>query len=121
LERLGLGLPANVRTVEPREYAEFARLMSASAAVLTDADDVQEGACILGVPCVTVRNNTGRCETTEIGANRLCQFDPDGVFRSLTEALEADAEWESPYGNGGAADRILDALPVSTERGEIAQ
>lgn len=121
LKRSGISVPDGVRTVDPREYAEFARLLSASAAVLTDSGAVQEEACVLGVPCVTAGNSTERCETTDIGANRLSQCDPDRVVRAVTEALEAGAEWENPYGNGDAAERILHALPVKTERREVVQ
>ncbi|OYR48871.1 non-hydrolyzing UDP-N-acetylglucosamine 2-epimerase [Halorubrum sp. Eb13] len=113
--------PAPVRTVEPRRYAAFVRLLSASAAVVTDSSCVQEEACILGTPCVTVQNATERSETTEVGANRLGARDPDGVCRSVTEALESDGEWENPYGTGGAAERVLGALPVDAERGEIVR
>lgn len=120
VERSELDVPAAVRTVDPLEYGEFVRLLSASAAALTDSGCVQEEACILGVPCVTVRENTERSETTEVGGNRLSRCeDPDGVFHAVSEALEADAEWESPYGDGDAAERILDKLPVSRERGEV--
>lgn len=117
----GLDGAVPVRTVDSREYATFVRLLSASAAVVTDSSRVQEEACILGTPCVTVRNETERSETTEVGANRLSPCDPDGVCRSVTEALDADGEWRNPYGTGGAAERILDALPVSTEREEVVR
>jgi len=120
-ESIGPGGPVPVRTVEPRGHAAFVRLLSASAAVITDAGGVQEEACILGTPCVTVGNGTERSETTEVGANRLSPCDPDGVCRSVTEALEADAEWENPYGAGGAAERILGALPVNAEREEMVR
>jgi len=113
--------PVPVRTVDPRRYAAFVRLLSASAAVVTDSSCVQEEACILGTPCVTVRNATERSETIEADANRLGPRDPDGVRRSVTEALESDGEWKSPYGTGGAAERVLGALPVDAERGEIAR
>ncbi|MFW6317030.1 MAG: non-hydrolyzing UDP-N-acetylglucosamine 2-epimerase [Halorubrum sp.] len=119
LERFDVDVPAGVRAIDPLEYAEFVRLLSASTAVLTDSGDVQEEACALGVPCVTVRNNTERGETTEIGANRLTECEPDRVVRAVTEALDADAEWENPYGAGDAAERILDALPVDTGRREV--
>lgn len=108
-----------ILTVDPEEYGAFVGLLSAAAVVLTDSSDVQEEACILETPCVTVGGSTERSETTANGANRLSSCDPDGVYRSVIEALEADVEWEEPYGTGGAAERILDALPVSTEREEL--
>ncbi|WP_435074251.1 non-hydrolyzing UDP-N-acetylglucosamine 2-epimerase [Halorubrum sp. HHNYT27] len=121
MERFGVDVPAGVRAIDPQEYAEFVQLLGASAVVLTDSGDVQEEACILGVPCVTLRNNTERPETTEIGANRLGQCSPDGINRAVTESLAAGADWESPYGDGDAAERILDGLPVSVERGEVVR
>jgi|AntRauTorckE6833_2_1112554.scaffolds.fasta_scaffold00289_10 UDP-N-acetylglucosamine 2-epimerase (non-hydrolysing) len=121
LDRDGIDVPAGVRTIDPLEYAEFVRLLSASTAVITDSGGVQEEACVLGVPCVTVRDNTERAATIEVGANRLSQCDPDSVVCAVTEAIEADAEWENPYGDGDAAERILDALPVNTGRREVVQ
>lgn len=121
MERFGLEAPAGVRTIAPREYAEFAELLAASAAVLTDSGAVQEEACALGAPCVTLRSNTERPETTEIGANRLGECSAEGVYRAVVETLAADPEWDCPYGDGDAAERILDRLPVSAEREELVR
>ena len=121
MERFGLDVPPGVRTTGPREYAEFAELLAASAVVLTDSGAVQEEACALGVPCVTLRSNTERPETTEIDANRLSQCSAADVSRAVTETLAADSDWDCPYGDGGAAERILDRLPVSAEREELVR
>lgn len=121
LEESPLKIPDSVRAIELREYLDFVRLLSTSAAVLTDSDEVQEEACVLGIPCATMRNETERSETTDVGANRLTPCDSDRIFHSVTEMLEADREWENPYGNGDAAERILRTLPVSAEPGEIVR
>jgi UDP-N-acetylglucosamine 2-epimerase (non-hydrolysing) len=121
LERSAIEIPDGVRPIDPLEYAEFVRLLSASAAVLTDSGGVQEEACVLGVPCVTPQDSTDRSETTEVGANRLSRCRPDDVSRAVTETLGTETSWESPYGDGGAAERILEALPVNAERERIAR
>jgi len=115
LDEFGIDVPAPVRTVEPRDYLDFVRLLSTSAAVLTDSGGVQEEACALGVPCVTMRDNTERPETTKVGANRLSSSDPDRIVRATTEMLDTDGAWENPYGDGTAAIQILRALPTSAE------
>lgn len=121
LEGSPFEIPDSVQAIELREYLDFVRLLSTSAAVLTDSDEVQEEACVLGIPCATMRNDTERSETTDVGANRLTRCDPDRIFHSVTEMLEADREWENPYGSGDAAERILRTLPVSADPGEIVR
>ncbi|WP_418286648.1 non-hydrolyzing UDP-N-acetylglucosamine 2-epimerase [Halorubrum sp. DTA46] len=119
LKEFEIDVPAPVRTIEPQDYLDFVRLLSASAAVLTDSGGVQEEACVLGVPCVTMRDNTERPETTDVGANRLSSCDSDRIRRAVTEMLNADGGWENPYGDGDAAVQILRALPVSVETEEV--
>lgn len=57
--------------LEPLEFLEFLQLEKYSRLILTDSGGVQEEACVLKVPCVTLRNNTERPETLEVGANIL--------------------------------------------------
>ncbi|VTT88045.1 UDP-N-acetylglucosamine 2-epimerase [Halorubrum sp. DM2] len=103
-------LPERVRTVEPQEYLDFLRLEDAARFVMTDSGGVQEEACVLGVPCLTLRENTERPETVEVGANTLVGTDPRAI-RNGVRALKADtAEWPNPFGDGSAAERVLDAL-----------
>lgn len=118
LEAFGLEPPEPIRTVDPQDYLDFVRLLSGSAAVLTDSGGVQEEACILGVPCVTLRDNTERPETIEVGANRLSSCDPDRIRRATREMLETDGNWENPFGDGNAAERILRELPVTARTEE---
>jgi UDP-N-acetylglucosamine 2-epimerase (non-hydrolysing) len=109
LHEFGIDVPEPVRLIEPLDFLDFLLLEERAALVVTDSGGVQEEAAILGTPCVTVRENTERQETVEIGANRLAGTDPDAIVAAATAMLGADG-WESPYGDGRTADRILDVL-----------
>jgi UDP-N-acetylglucosamine 2-epimerase (non-hydrolysing) len=64
-------LPNKIKVIEPVDYFSFLQLESNARLILTDSGGVQEEACILRVPCVTLRNNTERRETVDAGANIL--------------------------------------------------
>ncbi|MFD1600094.1 non-hydrolyzing UDP-N-acetylglucosamine 2-epimerase [Halobellus rarus] len=121
LEAFGLDVPDRIRTIEPLEYLDFLRLSSMADLILTDSGGVQEEACILGVPCVTMRDNTERPETIDVGANRLSSCDPGQIVASATEMLLKGNDWENPFGDGDAAERILRALPLEIKSREVAQ
>ena len=75
--------------------------------ILTDSGGVQEEACILGIPCVTLRDNTERPETVEVGANRLAGATPDEILSQARVMLNRNARWPNPFGDGKAAERIV--------------
>jgi len=105
-----IDVPAPIRVVDPEDFLSFLLLEDRAAVVVTDSGGVQEEAAVLGTPCVTVRDNTERQETVEIGANRLAGTDSEDIRQSVAEALSAPTNWEPPYGDGHAAERILDVL-----------
>ncbi|QCC49277.1 non-hydrolyzing UDP-N-acetylglucosamine 2-epimerase [Halobellus limi] len=121
LEAFDIDVPERIRTVEPLEYLDFLRLSAAADLVLTDSGGVQEEACILGVPCVTMRDNTERPETIDVGANRLASTDPGQIVAAATEMLLRSGDWENPFGDGDAAERILRTLPLETRSREVAR
>ncbi|MDI3327542.1 MAG: UDP-N-acetylglucosamine 2-epimerase (non-hydrolyzing) [Alicyclobacillaceae bacterium] len=92
----------------PVDVFDSLALQSRAALVLTDSGGLQEEACILGVPCVTLRENTERPETLEIGANRLAGYRPEGIVQAVSEMLAVQGPWNHPYGDGQASRRILD-------------
>ena len=110
LEEFDIAVPDRIRTVEPLEYLDFLRLETAAELILTDSGGIQEEACILGVPCVTMRESTERPETIEVGANRLSRSEPTEIVHNASEMLGADDTWESPFGDGAASERIVDEL-----------
>jgi len=101
------GYKTKVKLIDPIGYLDFLVLESKAKLILTDSGGVQEEACILGVPCVTLRDNTERPETLQIGANTLAGTNPQKILNSVEKMLNAPKYWENPYGDGKAAERIL--------------
>lgn len=114
LEAFGIELPDRIRRIDHPDYLDVLRLEAAAEAILTDAAGVQKRACILGVPCVTTREETDRPETVDVGANRLCSTDPERIVRSVAETIDRPGDWRNPFGDGDAAERILADLPVES-------
>jgi UDP-N-acetylglucosamine 2-epimerase (non-hydrolysing) len=96
--------------VEPLDYLSFLQLESKARLVLTDSGGVQEETCILKVPCVTLRYNTERSETLDVGSNVLAGADPDEIVEKAAKMLDAKRDWVNPFGDGVAGNRILDVI-----------
>ncbi len=105
-------LPANIFAVEPQPYLEFIWLVKNAAAVVTDSGGITEEATVLGIPCMTLRDNTERPETVELGTNELIGTDPSALAPAF-EMLFAGA-WKKgkapPLWDGQTAPRIVAAL-----------
>lgn len=109
IRRFGLlgELPrGTIRPLPPLGYREFLSLEARAVLVLTDSGGVQEECCILKVPCVTLRDNTERPETIDVGANVLAGTDPARVVRACRGMMRTSRSWRHPYGDGRAAQRI---------------
>jgi UDP-N-acetylglucosamine 2-epimerase (non-hydrolysing) len=102
--------PNGLRLVEPLDYLSFLQLESNARLVLTDSGGVQEEACILGVPCVTLRDNTERPETLEVGANVLAGTNPVEIVDKVKLMLDRRNSWVNPFGDGEAGGRIVQLL-----------
>jgi UDP-N-acetylglucosamine 2-epimerase (non-hydrolysing) len=109
LEKLGLQLK-EIKTINPLDYLSFLWLESNSRLVLTDSGGVQEETCTLNVPCVTLRDNTERPETLEVGSNILAGTDPDKIIKCVRMMLEKKQRWKNPFGDGKAGERIVKIL-----------
>ena len=108
VEEFGLSLDG-IRAIEPVGFLDFLQLESNARLILTDSGGVQEEACILGVPCVTLRDNTERPETIKVGANMLAGAEPQKI-RSATKKMIGRQGWENPFGGGTASKQILDII-----------
>jgi UDP-N-acetylglucosamine 2-epimerase (non-hydrolysing) len=101
-----------LRLVEPLGYLDFLKLMAEARLVLTDSGGIQEETTILGVPCLTLRENTERPATVECGTNRLVGRDPARIlaaWQEIRSAAPAPAR-VPPLWDGRAAERIADIL-----------
>ena len=105
------GIAVNgVRIVDPLDYLSFLILESNARLVLTDSGGVQEETCILGVPCVTLRYNTERPETLDVGSNVLAGTEPDEIVKKVDFMLNKGRGWPNPFGDGKAGQRIVELL-----------
>ncbi len=103
-----------LRILEPLGYLEFLGLMDRAAVVLTDSGGVQEETTVLGVPCLTLRENTERPVTTTEGTNRVVGVDPDAIIAGWRVAHGQKWSGRRPEGwDGHAADRIAEVLAHS--------
>jgi UDP-N-acetylglucosamine 2-epimerase (non-hydrolysing) len=96
----------SLRRIEPTGYLDMLALEKHAAIVLTDSGGLQEEACFFQVPCVTLRENTERPETLEIGANVLAGTDPARIAAAVRRQLDAPRGWPNPYGDGTTSKRI---------------
>jgi len=103
------GLARNVRLLPPLDYATFLALWKDAALVLTDSGGIQEETTFLGVPCLTLRENTERPITVEMGSNRLVPGGTRDILNAAHQALAAgrDAWGRPPLWDGRAAERIV--------------
>ncbi|WP_435334678.1 non-hydrolyzing UDP-N-acetylglucosamine 2-epimerase [Haloarchaeobius sp. TZWWS8] len=110
LEEFDLAVPDNIRTIDAQDYLDFIHLQSRAEIILTDSGGVQEEACVLGTPCVTLRDNTERPETVDVGANQLAGVDPDAIVEAAREMHAKEGDWDNPLGDGDAALQILELV-----------
>ncbi|RDZ35266.1 MULTISPECIES: non-hydrolyzing UDP-N-acetylglucosamine 2-epimerase [Haloferax] len=112
LKEFGLEVPEHVRTIPPQDYLDFLKLQNNAELILTDSGGIQEEACILGIPCVTLRENTERPETLEVGANCLSGTEPGEIVDGARTMFGTEFDWENPFGDGSAAQLILDTIQI---------
>jgi len=118
IDELGLGTRVQsikgLRVVDPIGYLDFLRLTSCARLVLTDSGGIQEETTVLGIPCITLRENTERPITVEMGTNTIAGTDTNKIVAAATRALDnplPESNVRIPeFWDGRAADRILDAL-----------
>jgi UDP-N-acetylglucosamine 2-epimerase (non-hydrolysing) len=105
-------LHPNVRLIPPVGYLDFLCLLSHAKLVLTDSGGIQEETTALGVPCLTLRENTERPVTTTQGTNQIVGLDPTKILAAARDALagKTRAGRIPEFWDGNAAERIVDIL-----------
>lgn len=99
-----------LRLIDPLDYLSFLQLESNAKLVLTDSGGVQEEACIMKVPCVTLRDNTERPETLEVGSNMLSGVNPNEIVEKTEQMLRRGRDWTNPFGDGRTGEKIVKVL-----------
>jgi UDP-N-acetylglucosamine 2-epimerase (non-hydrolysing) len=102
----------SIYLLPPLGYLEFLRLMSKSAAVLTDSGGIQEETTFLGIPCLTLRDNTERPVTVELGTNEIVGLNGGKILSCLHSMMRGAWKKASvpPLWDGRAAERVLAVL-----------
>jgi len=99
-----------VRLVDPVDFLSFLQLESNARLVFTDSGGVQEEMCVLGVPCVTLRDSTERPETVDVGSNVLVGADSSRMVECARMMVDGENSWENPFGDGKAGSRTVEIL-----------
>jgi UDP-N-acetylglucosamine 2-epimerase (non-hydrolysing) len=103
----------NLRLIDPLGYLDFLNLYSSARLVLTDSGGIQEETTFLNIPCVTLRENTERPITVELGTNVVVGTDTARIVAAASAALNGSAKRPAatiPLWDGHASERILAAL-----------
>ena len=105
-------LLARLRVTEPLGYLDFLQLMGNARVVITDSGGIQEETTVLGVPCLTLRENTERPATIECGTNRLIGTDPQAMLaaaRQIATGYKPSGRLPELW-DGHAAERVVQVL-----------
>jgi UDP-N-acetylglucosamine 2-epimerase (non-hydrolysing) len=109
MEEFGLSAD-NINLVDPQDLFGFLQLEQNAKVVLTDSGGVQEETCILGNPCVTLRDNTERPETIDVGSNVLAGTHPEDIVDAVSMMLHKERGGSNPFGDGHSSKKIVDIL-----------
>ncbi|WP_343748429.1 UDP-N-acetylglucosamine 2-epimerase (non-hydrolyzing) [Fluviicola sp.] len=109
VEEYGIPISKNVRIIEPVGYLDMVRLEGAAKKILTDSGGIQKEAFFLGVPCITLREETEWVETVENGWNTLTGTSESRILEAIV-AFDPKTERKHPFGDGKSAQRIRDRI-----------
>ena len=118
LEKFGVDLGPNVTLVGPQAYMAFLSLWKDALVVLTDSGGLQEETTALGVPCITIRENTERPVTVDEGSNVLAGTDPVRIVEEARKVLRGEGKQgcRPALWDGKAAERIVEILAKELSR-----
>lgn len=94
IREFGLEVPKGTELIEPPGFLKFLQLEANARLVLTDSGGVQEETCILKIPCVTLRENTERPETLEVGSNVLAGVNQNKILECVKIMISKERDWQ---------------------------
>ena len=95
--------------IEPCNYLDFLSLQKNAKIIFTDSGGIQEEACILKTPCVTIRKNTERPETINMGVNILVDYSKNKINAAIKKFSIKKITWKNPYGSN-VSEKIFKIL-----------
>ena len=102
-------VPSNFHLVDPQPYLEFNYLVKNALAVITDSGGITEETTVMGIPCLTLRDNTERPETITLGTNELIGVDPSAIKPAMDRLFAG--QWKKgsipPLWDGKTGERIV--------------
>ncbi len=111
LKEFNIDVPSYLQLIPPIGYLDFIQLQKHARLILTDSGGIQEEACLLGVPSLTLRENTERPEAVEVGASELVGRNAEKAVKATEQWLSRDnVTWDNPFGDGHVAEYILDII-----------
>jgi UDP-N-acetylglucosamine 2-epimerase (non-hydrolysing) len=110
VNEFGINVPEKINIIDPVGFLDFLQLEANARLIITDSGGLQEESCILGVPCVTLRDNTERPETVEVGSNMLASTNPEMIEACAEIMLQKERNWDNPFGDGHSAKRIIETI-----------
>ena len=100
----------NLRLMDPLGYFDFLSLINNSSLIFTDSGGIQEEACILNKPCITLRENTERPETIEVSSNILTGLNEEKIISAVNYWENTSPNWKQPFGDGTSSQKIINIL-----------
>jgi len=111
IEVFGISLdPTIFKLMDPTGYLEMLALEKNAQLIFTDSGGIQEEACILHIPSITLRDNTERPETVEVGASVLVGHNKTKILSATDAMINAPRNWSNPFGDGKTGIKIINDL-----------
>lgn len=99
-----------IKIMDPVGYLEMLALETNAKLIFTDSGGIQEEACILHVPSITLRENTERPETLDVGASILAGHNKDKIINGAEDMMNVDKGWKNPFGTGKSSKQIFNLI-----------
>lgn len=113
LKKFKINIDKNkIKLVEPIGYLEMLIAEKYAKLILTDSGGLQEEACILKTPCITLRFNTERPETIKVSANILVGNEEEKIINGAKKMLNKKRNWRNPFGDGKSGEKIVKILKI---------
>jgi len=110
IKKFNIQIPKEIQLIELVGFLDFLLLEANASLVATDSGGVQEEACILKVPCISLRENTERPETVDVGSNILVGISPEKILKGTRIMLNKSRQWIVPFGDGAAGKKIVEII-----------